>query len=133
MLGSKSWRKDMSEQHKRLNVIEVNGIKVHAYHGCLEEEARIGGEYVVDVSLYTNFSKAAETDDLEKTLDYVKVNDIVVKEMKVRSRLIEHVGNRILQELKREFAPLEKIQVRVTKVNPPINGSVDNVRVLLTG
>ncbi len=122
----------MSEQHKRVNIIEVNGIKMHAYHGCMEEEARIGGEYVVDVSLHTNFRKAAESDDLDKTLDYVKVNDIVVKEMKVRSKLIEHVGDRILQELKREFAPLERVQVRVTKVNPPINGSVDNVRVVLS-
>ncbi|MFB6258289.1 MAG: dihydroneopterin aldolase [Flavobacteriales bacterium] len=123
----------MNEQHKRVNVIEVNGIKVHAYHGCMDEEARIGGEYEVDVALHTNFNKAAETDELDKTLDYVKVNEIVVKEMKVRSKLIEHVGNRILQELKREFAPLEKVEVRVTKINPPINGSVDNVRVILKG
>ncbi len=123
----------MSEQHKRLNVIEVNGIRVYAYHGCLEEEARIGGEYIVDVALHTNFHKAAESDELDKTLDYVKVNDIVVKEMKVRSKLIEHVGNRILEKLKREFAPLERVEVRVTKVNPPIDGSVDNVRVRLSG
>lgn len=122
----------MSEQHKRVNIIEVNGIKVHAFHGCMEEEARIGGEYVVDVSLHTNFRKAAETDALDKTLDYVKVNDIVVKEMKVRSKLIEHVGDRILQQLKKEFAPLDRVQVQVTKVNPPINGSVDNVRVVLS-
>jgi dihydroneopterin aldolase len=123
----------MSEPNKRVNIIEVNGIRVYAYHGCLEEEARIGGEYLVDVALHTNFTKAAETDDLDKTLDYVKVNEIVVKEMKVRSKLIEHVGDRILQELKKEFAPLEKIEVRVTKVNPPIDGSVDNVRAILTG
>jgi dihydroneopterin aldolase len=122
----------MNEHHKRVNVIEVNGIKVHAYHGCLEEEARIGGEYVVDVALHTNFRKAAESDELDKTLDYVKVNEIVVKEMKVRSKLIEHVGNRILEQLQKEFAPLERIEVRVTKVKPPINGSVDNVRVILT-
>lgn len=121
----------MSEHHKRSNIIEVNGIKVHAYHGCLEEEARIGGEYEVDVVLHTNFKKAAETDELDKTLDYVKVNDIVVKEMKVRSKLIEHVGNRILEQLQKEFAPLERIEVRVTKIKPPINGSVDNVRVIL--
>lgn len=122
----------MNEHQKRVNVIEVNGIKVHAYHGCLEEEARIGGEYIVDVALHTNFKKAAESDDLDKTLDYVKVNEIVVEEMKVRSKLIEHVGNRILERLQKEFAPLERIEVRVTKLNPPINGSVDNVRVVLT-
>lgn len=32
-----------------MGLIEVNGIRVFAYHGCLDEEARIGGHYLVDV------------------------------------------------------------------------------------
>ncbi len=115
-----------------MNVIEVNGIRVYAYHGCMKEEAAIGGDFIVDVALHTNFNQASETDDLAKTLDYVRVNEIVIDEMKIRSDLIEHVGHRILQSLKKEFAPLEKVKVSVTKVNPPINGSVDNVRVVLS-
>jgi dihydroneopterin aldolase len=78
------------------HTIEVNGIKIYAYHGCLPEEEKIGGHYSVDVMLNTNFSVAAEEDDLLKTVDYLKVNKIVVEEMAVRSKLIESVGQRII-------------------------------------
>ena len=45
------------------HTIEVNGIKIYAFHGCLEEEGKIGGNYLVDVMLNTNFSLAAKNDD----------------------------------------------------------------------
>ena len=32
------------------HTIEVNGIKLYAFHGCLPEEGKIGGNYIVDVS-----------------------------------------------------------------------------------
>ena len=44
-----------------MNRIEVNGIRLYAYHGCLKEEGVIGGHYVVDVTIDTDFSVAAET------------------------------------------------------------------------
>ena len=49
------------------HTIEVNGIKIYAFHGCLPEEGEIGGHYSVDVMLNTNFTEAAQTDDLKKT------------------------------------------------------------------
>jgi dihydroneopterin aldolase len=84
--------------------IEVNGIQLYAFHGCLEEEARIGGKYTVDVLITTDFSDAAKSDDLSKTVDYVVVNAIVTEEMAIRSKLIEHVGLRILNRLKAEIS-----------------------------
>ena len=59
------------------HTIAVNGIKVYAFHGCLPEEGLVGGNYVVDVMLNTNFSIAAEEDDLTQTIDYVDINKIV--------------------------------------------------------
>ena len=51
--------------------IKVEDIKLYAYHGCMEEEGLIGGHYSVDVLIETDFSSAAEKDDLNKTVDYV--------------------------------------------------------------
>ncbi len=116
-----------------MHIIEVNGIKVYAHHGCMEEEAIIGGHYVVDVVLHTDFTEAAATDDLTKTIDYVAVNAIVEEEMAIRAKLIEHVGQRILNRLKATFSTLEHAEVKVTKINPPINGNVANVAVVLVG
>ena len=111
--------------------IEVNGIKLYAFHGCLEEEARIGGHYVVDVTISTDFSLAAETDDLSKTVDYVAVNAIVKEEMAIRSKLIEHVGQRIFSRIKNEMKGVSSLSVKITKLTPPINGDVSNVAILI--
>jgi len=111
--------------------IEVNGIQLYAFHGSLEEEGRVGGNYVVDVNLTTNFSTAALTDDLTQTIDYVDVNRIVAEEMAVRSKLIEHVGQRISQRIYQELRGVEKLKVNITKICPPINGDVQNVAIVI--
>lgn len=113
------------------HTIEVNGIKCYAHHGCLPEETAIGGHYLVDVRMCTNFSIAATDDDLSKTIDYVTVNRIVEEEMAIASKLIEHVGQRIVNRLKGELFGIEQLLVRVTKLSPPINGDVNNVAIII--
>lgn len=111
--------------------IEVNGIKVYAHHGCLHEEDLIGGHYIVDVHLKTDFTDAANEDALDKTVDYVDINRIVKEEMAIRSKLIEHVGQRIVNRIKKELKMIDSLRVKVTKISPPINGDVDNVAIII--
>lgn len=111
--------------------VAVNGIKLYGYHGCLPEEGAIGGNYIVDVEITTDFSEAMREDNLEKTVDYVDVNRIVKREMAIRSKLIEHVGYRILEGIKTEIEGIIAIRVKVTKLTPPINGDVDNVAIVI--
>jgi dihydroneopterin aldolase len=113
------------------HTIEVNGIKIYAFHGCLEEEARIGGNYLVDVMLNTNFLNAADMDDLTQTINYVDINKIVCVEMAIRSKLIEHVGQRIIKRIKKEIKNITYLKIKVTKICPPINGDVDNVAIII--
>ncbi|OFZ56296.1 MAG: dihydroneopterin aldolase [Bacteroidetes bacterium RIFCSPHIGHO2_02_FULL_44_7] len=113
------------------HVVELNGVKVYAYHGCLPEEALIGGHYRVDVSVTTDFSLATASDDLLHTVDYVQLNAIVKEEMAIRSRLIEHVGQRIVRRIRAEIAIVERLKVKIVKICPPINGDVDNVAIII--
>ena len=115
-----------------MSIIHVKGIKLYAYHGCLEEEAIIGSNYVVDVKIETDFSKAMKTDDLSKTVDYVSVFNIVKSQMAIRSKLIEHVASRIADELHSVFPAIQKADVTVCKLNPPMNGDVSKVCVMVT-
>jgi 7,8-dihydroneopterin aldolase/epimerase/oxygenase len=115
-----------------MNKILVEGIKVYAYHGCLEEEGKIGTNYIVDVTMETDFTEAAKTDDLKKTIDYVTVYNIVKAEMAIRSKLIEQVGQRIADRLIKEFSTLKKLEVKVTKLNPPMHGDVERVSIVIT-
>jgi dihydroneopterin aldolase len=107
--------------------INIEGIKLYAFHGCLEEEAKIGANYIVDVYITTDFTKAATTDDLKETIDYCTIYEISKKQMAVRSKLIEQVCKRIFDEVASEFKSLTSLRVKVTKLNPPMNGNVEKV------
>ncbi len=114
-----------------MGVIKVNGIKLYAYHGCMSEEARIGTNYIVDVTVHTDLSKAASTDELSDTTDYVSINKIVQKQMMIRSKLIEVVCKRILDIIMEDHPEVERAEVTITKMHPPINGDVDSVSVTM--
>lgn len=116
-----------------MGLIEVNGIKVYAYHGCLPEEARIGGHYRVDVSVQGDFSMAEASDELADTVDYGSVTAIVQAQMAVRSKLIEHVAARILSGLKAEWPQHGPWRVRLVKERPPIDGDVEAAAITLEG
>jgi dihydroneopterin aldolase len=111
------------------NAINIEGIRLYAYHGCLDEEARIGGHYQVDVYMTTDFSMATATDDLNQTIDYCTVYEICKAQMAIRSKLIEPVCARIFDKLKAEFPSLKTLHVKVTKFTPPMNGDVEKVSV----
>ena len=113
------------------NTIEVNGIRLYAFHGNLIEENKIGGHYTIDVSVTTDFSKTFETDDLNDTINYVQINDIVKEEMAIPSKLIETVGYRIVNRIKGEITGVLTTKVKVIKHSPPIGGNVDDVAIII--
>jgi dihydroneopterin aldolase len=87
----------------------------------------------VNVVMETDFTEAAMTDDLTKTIDYVMVYQIAKEEMAIRSKLIEQVAQRIINRLKKEFSTLQKVEVKVIKLTPPMNGNVERVSVVIRG
>ncbi len=113
-----------------MDQIFVEDIKLYAYHGCLEEEAKIGSDYLVNVRVWGDLSIPAVSDDLSDTIDYVLINKIVSDEMAIRAKLLEHVAQRILTQLQ-NIKGVQKSEVSVAKCNPPINGDVKTVRVIL--
>lgn len=115
-----------------MDIIKLNNIKLYAYHGCLVEEAKIGSEYRVDLTVKGNLKKSALNDQLIDTVDYVTLNTIVKEEMSVRSELLEHVARRILDRIMLEFPKLQKAAVEVAKINPPMGGNVESVSVFMT-
>jgi len=111
--------------------IEVNGIKCYAYHGCLEQESKIGGHYQVDIALSCDFSTALQTDQLSDTISYSDIYALVSEEMNVRSQLIEHVAGRIFHRIESEFTNASDLRVKITKISPPINGDVTSCAVII--
>jgi dihydroneopterin aldolase len=117
----------MAEVVKR---ISLEGVKIFAYHGYFPEEQIIGTPFSVDV--FTEMeSRYDESDDLELTVDYGRLFEIVSEEMKITRKLLEKVAHAILSRIKDEFPAVSKITVSISKLSLPIKGEVRNSKVEL--
>ena len=83
--------------------IFLNDVRLYAYHGVLEQERRVGGEYSVSLRVHYNIYKAMESDDVSDTLNYALLLELVKREMACPSSLLEHVVGRIGKAVFREF------------------------------
>lgn len=107
-----------------MSKVALEGMQFYAYHGFYEEERLIGGHFVVDVYVETNFVIAAQSDDLSGTVNYETIYFICRMEMKRPSNLIEHVAQRIHDKLSAVLTKSSAILVRISKLNPPLGGPV---------
>ena len=115
-----------------MGLITIEGIRVFAYHGHLPEEAVLGGHFIVNAWVEVDTSEVEKTDDLNDTVDYVKIIEIVKEQMAIRSDMIEHLASRIVDSI----LPLNKVQkvkVEVEKIQPPIDASFDKISVTIKG
>lgn len=112
-----------------MNLIEIEGMHFYAFHGHFETEQIVGNDFIVDLKINTDCSKAALSDNLNDALNYQAVYMVVKKEMTIKSRLLENVANRILDALFAEFPNLEKAKVKISKMNPPMGGEIEKVSV----
>ena len=112
-----------------MGTIRLQNIRTFSFHGCLEEEGKIGSDYIVNLEVKTDLRKSSVTDNLEDTVDYVLLNKIVVEEMAIRSKLLEHVAHRIIKRVFIEIPSVSRIVLGVSKINPPIGGDVEAVTI----
>lgn len=109
--------------------IFLENVKIYAYHGVLPEEKIIGTYFIVNVELHADLWKAVGTDDLNDTINYAKINEIIHQQMEIPSELMEHVAGRILKNIKVTFPQISFVKIRITKTNPPMKGEMDGVSV----
>jgi len=100
--------------------ISLNGLRFYAYHGAEPQEAIVGAWYTVSVELKTDATAAILSDNLDGTISYALVADVIKAQMQIRSALLEHVTGRIAQALLNEFPSLNAVTITVCKENPPI-------------
>jgi len=114
-----------------MSLIRLKNIRIFTNHGCLIEEEKIGSDYLVNLTVKAQLHEAAATDNLKDTIDYVHLQHIVKNEMSVRSKLLEHVGQRIIDRIFIEIPLVDEAEVTISKLNPPIGGDVEEVSVMM--
>ena len=115
-----------------MGLITVEGIRVFAYHGHLPEEAVLGGHFIVNVWVTADTSEVEKTDDLNDTVDYVRIIEIVNEQMAIRADMIEVPAKRIVEAIL-TLNKVHKAKVEVEKIQPPIDATFDKISVTTEG
>ena len=100
--------------------IILDSVRIYAYHGVMPQETKIGAYFTVSAELDTDFSRAMATDELDGTVSYADVFNVIKQEMATPSKLLEHVGGRIVTALFSSFPTVTRVKVRIMKENPPM-------------
>ena len=115
-----------------MGLITVEGIRVFAYHGHLPEEAVLGGHFIVNVWVTVDTSEVEKTDDLNDTVDYVKIIEVVREQMAIRADMIEVPAKRIVDAILL-LNKVQKVKVELEKIQPPIDATFDKISVTTEG
>ena len=111
--------------------ILLENLKIYAYHGVLPEENIIGTYYILNAEIHTDLWKASVSDDLNDTISYADINEIIHNEMKIQSKLLEHVAGRIIAKINEKFNQISYIKLRITKTSPPMKGEMKGASIEL--
>lgn len=117
-----------------MDYIHLNEMAFYGYHGALQEETKLGQRFRVTVSLATNLQEAGKTDNLDKTVNYAEVYELVEKIVAGEPvKLIETVAEKIANEVLTHFSDkVTGVRVLLIKPDPPIRGHYHSVSVDIT-
>jgi dihydroneopterin aldolase len=114
-----------------MQYLELKEMIFHAYHGVMKQERQVGNTYTVDLKIFFDFHRAMLTDDLNDTINYVSIYEIIKQEMAIPSNLIEHVAGRIIRRIQSDFPQIENMEIRLAKKNPPFGGDIKETAVVI--
>jgi dihydroneopterin aldolase len=113
--------------------IFITGLMLHAYHGVMPHEAKVGQTFAIDLVLDIDLSAAAKSDKVADTVSYDKVVRCVEKAFaEQRFRLIEAAAGRIADAVLAEFARIRSVTVTIHKPHAPIAATFSDVGITLT-
>lgn len=113
--------------------ILVERIAVHAHHGVLPEEERLGQRFLVSLACELDLGPAGRSDDLAQAVSYA---DLVALAVGIatgrRFRLIEALAETIAAKILRAHPAVEAVTVRIDKPGAPVPAIVDAIAVEIT-
>ena len=111
--------------------IILNKLRFHAYHGVMEQERSVGNDYTVSLRVECDTQKASSSDNVDDTLNYADVYDVVNEVMNVPAALIEKVASDIVSALFERFKEISSIRISLLKNNPPMGADCEGAGVEL--
>jgi len=108
----------------------VRGLSLHAYHGVMQHEAKVGQSFTLDLTLDMDLARAAHSDKLADTVGYDQVVKVATAAFSERRfRLIEAAAGAVATALLESFSQVMAVRVTVHKPHAPIAAIFDDVGV----
>lgn len=113
-----------------MDKITLQRMQFYGYHGLLPEENKLGQRFIVSIDLFLDLNKPGKTDNMNDSIDYSYVYEIVEKVVTGEAKnLIEAVAEDIARQMLSTFELLKACTVKVIKPDPPIHGHYESVSV----
>lgn len=117
--------------YSRADRITLTGVGSVGYHGVLDTEKQTGQPFFVDITMFTDFTEAAATDDVAHTVNYAEVAEVIREIVTGDSLdLIETLAEKIAQTVLSRF-PLQAVELTVHKPKAPIEVTFADVSVTI--
>ena len=115
-----------------MGLIKIENMEFYSFHGHFKEERIVGNKFIVDLTIETDMKVPRESDNLKDAVNYQRVYEIVKSQMDMKSYLLEHIAGRIIDSIYAEMEGIEKVTVKVSKMNPPMGGKIGSVSVVMS-
>jgi 7,8-dihydroneopterin aldolase/epimerase/oxygenase len=113
--------------------IFIKGLSIHAHHGVLEYEGKVGQRFVIDLELSIDLGNAAKSDRIADTISYARAAEVAQRAFTDRAfKLIEAAAGAVADAILAEFSNVAQVRVVVHKPHAPIAAIFDDVGVALT-
>ncbi|MBO0756325.1 MAG: dihydroneopterin aldolase [Bradyrhizobiaceae bacterium] len=112
--------------------IFVSGLLVHAHHGVMEHEEKVGQRFIIDLEMSLDLSDAARSDKLADTVSYSAIVETATAAFTSRNyRLVEAAAASIADAILSKFARVTSIHITVHKPHAPVAAIFGDVGVTL--
>jgi dihydroneopterin aldolase len=114
------------------DAIFITGILIHAHHGVMPHEEKVGQRFVIDLELATDLAQAAVSDKVVDTVSYASIVEAVARAFTARSyRLVEAAAGAVADEVLSTFPRIASVRVTVHKPHAPIAAIFNDVGVTI--
>lgn len=113
--------------------IFIRGLALHAHHGVLPYEGKVGQSFTIDLVLEIDLSTAARTDKVADTVSYDQVVAVASATFTGQKfKLIEAAAGKIAEAVLAKFSRVQSVEVTIHKPHAPIAATFSDVGVTLT-
>ena len=114
------------------DTIFINGLVMHAHHGVMKHETKVGQRFVIDMLLSIDLKNASRSDKLADTIDYAAIVNAASRAFSARTfRLVEAAAGAVADAILKEFPQVQSARVTVHKPHAPISAIFADVGVTI--